>query len=106
MFTLNPYTGNPSLSVNCDVRPKLADFFEWQSDEDFRQEILITALERRRLNCTNKIFYVGVATLHPTQYTLNTQVNDGEITSIEFNLPIRYIYLFDVLVVKSSKMKS
>jgi hypothetical protein len=63
---LFPYSGSPSLHVHCDEKPKLADFFEWYGEEDIHQEIVITAKERRRLNCSNKLFYIGVATLHPT----------------------------------------
>jgi hypothetical protein len=88
------------------VSPKLADFFEWQSDEGFHQEILITNAERKKLNCSNKLFYVGVATVHPTQYTLTATVNDGQTVNIDFNLPIRYLVIATDIAVKYLRKKS
>lgn len=29
VFSLMPFSGSPSLSVHCDKRLKLAEFFEW-----------------------------------------------------------------------------
>ena len=88
VISLTPFTGNPSLSMHCDERPKLQEFFEWSSDEGFHQEIVVTPEELAKLNCTRKLFYVGVSTLHPTSYAINSVINYGQTVDIEFNLPI------------------
>jgi hypothetical protein len=65
---------------------------------------VITPEERKKLNCSDKIFYVGVATEHSTSYVLYSWILAKKIIKTEFNVPISGDVVKDEIINYSVKL--
>ncbi|CAD8116606.1 unnamed protein product [Paramecium sonneborni] len=84
---LLPQIGNPKVAVECDTQPKLLDYYEWQTESWFMQQLAISYQERQALNCTDNDFYIGVSSEVVSGYQLIAYVLDG-IQQLEYNIPL------------------
>ncbi|CAD8085898.1 unnamed protein product [Paramecium primaurelia] len=84
---LLPQIGNPKVAVDCDIEPKLLDYYEWQTGSWFMQQLTISYQERQALNCTDNEFYIGVSSEVVSGYQLVTYIWDG-IQQLDYNIPL------------------
>jgi len=50
---------------------------------------VITPEERKKMNCSDELFYVGVESEHLTSYEIYAWLFTKDIIKTEFNVPIR-----------------
>ncbi|CAD8100359.1 unnamed protein product [Paramecium primaurelia] len=84
---LLPQIGNPKIAVDCDTEPKLLDYYEWQTESWFMQQLTISYQERQAVNCTDNQFYIGVSSEVVSGYQLVIYILDG-IQQLEYNIPL------------------